>query len=178
MISDAETRKNFDELGNFKADDDRQLMKCIEKFIQEDLKDKTLQEISVRDLDFKKFELKNERLKKMSKELLSLRSDIFLKFTKQFINASKSIDVSKEVKPGSMTYFFMKNKHLAFSSAKDKILDEKISDFCGDSAGFIINRNKASVFEVDKKVDHDGTVTIFGQIFQQCKALDATYNMF
>ena len=32
-----------------------------------------------------------------------------------------------------------------------------------------INRNKASQFAVEGKVDHEGTTTIFGQAFQQCK---------
>ena len=69
-------------MAKFKADDDRQLMKCIDKFITEELKDKEIREVMVEDLDFKKFDLKNERLKNMNKELLKLRCDLFLKFTK------------------------------------------------------------------------------------------------
>lgn len=57
-------------------------MKCIDKFITEELKDKEIREVMVEDLDFKKFDLKNERLKNMNKELLKLRCDLFLKFTK------------------------------------------------------------------------------------------------
>ena len=41
-----------------------------------------------------------------------------------------------------------------------------------------VNRNKASVFATDGKVDHDGTQTIFGQFFQQCKDADPNYGMF
>lgn len=121
-----------------------------------------MQEMQVQDFDFKKFDFKNDRLKNMSKELLVLRSDLFLKFTKQFINASKSVESLSKAKPGSMTYHFMRSKNLAFSSAKDKILDEKIICFSGDYPGLQLNRNKASVLAVDGKVDHDGTATIFG----------------
>ena len=38
-----------------------------------------------------------------------------------------------------------------------------------------MNRNKASVFAVEGKVDHEGTMTIFGQAFQQCKQQDPSY---
>ena len=41
-----------------------------------------MHEIQIEDFDFKKFDFKNDRLKNMSKELLGLRSDLFLKFTK------------------------------------------------------------------------------------------------
>ena len=41
-----------------------------------------------------------------------------------------------------------------------------------------MNRNRASVFAVEGKVDHDGTHTIFGQAFQQCKKNDPTYKNF
>lgn len=66
-ISDEETKKNLSDLQNFKVDDDRQLMKCIDKFISEDLKEKEIKEVQVEDFDFKKFALKNDRLKGMNK---------------------------------------------------------------------------------------------------------------
>ena len=44
------------------------------------------------DFDMKKFDLKNERLKDLSKELISMRTDLFLRYTKQFIAASTKID--------------------------------------------------------------------------------------
>ena len=81
-ISDEETRKSFEELGLLSADDDRQLMKCLDKFIASDLKDKEINDVRASDLDFKKFDFRNEKLKKLSKELLAMRSDLFLKFTK------------------------------------------------------------------------------------------------
>lgn len=178
-ISDPATIKDFEELPKFKADDDRQLMRCIDKFITDELKEKEIGEVQVEDFDFKKFALKNERLKGMSKQLLSMRCELFLKFTKQFIRASPSVDLSGKVKPGSLTYHFLRNKALALGSAKAKILEEKLSDLGG--GGYLnanINRNKASVFATEGKVDHEGTQTIFGQFMQQCKARDATYGMF
>ena len=45
-------------------------MKCIDKYITEELKEKEINEIQVEDFDFKKFAIKNKRLKDMSKELL------------------------------------------------------------------------------------------------------------
>jgi len=57
-------------------------MKGIDKFISEELKDKELKDVQVEDFDFKKFSLKNERLKDMNKQLLSMRCDLYLKFTK------------------------------------------------------------------------------------------------
>lgn len=40
-----------------------------------------------------------------------------------------------------------------------------IEDF-GSSSRFKFNRMKASVFAMEKKVDHEGTQTMFGQAFQ------------
>ena len=51
-------------------------MKCIDKFISEELKEKELKEVQVEDFDFKKFSLKNERLKDMNKQLLSMSQDL------------------------------------------------------------------------------------------------------
>lgn len=81
-ISDEETRKSFEDLSLLSADDDRQLMNCLDKFISTDLKDKEISDVRASDLDFKKFDFRNEKLKKLSKELLEMRSDLFLKFTK------------------------------------------------------------------------------------------------
>lgn len=44
--------------------------------------------MSIDDFDIEKFDLKNERLKAASKKLLVMRTDLFLKYTKQFIAAS------------------------------------------------------------------------------------------
>ena len=179
MISNEETVKNFGELTNFTNDDDRQLLKQIDKFITDELKEKSIREVVIEDFDFKKFDLKNERLKKMPAELLKMRTELFLKFTKQFINASSQIDFSGKVKKGSLSYYFLKNKNLALNSAKNKILTqefEKIEIGGYDTVRF--NRNKASVFAVDGKVDHDGTETMFGQCFQACKSYDPSYSMF
>ena len=82
LMTKEESKKNFEELRQFKPDDDRQLMKCIDKYISDELKDKEINEVQVEDFDFKKFGIKNLRLKNMSKELLQMRSDLFLKFTK------------------------------------------------------------------------------------------------
>lgn len=59
----------------------------------------------------------------MNSELLQMRAELFLKFTKQFIQASKGIKINNEVQPDTLEYYFMKNKHLALGSAKDKILE-------------------------------------------------------
>ena len=121
-ISNEETKNNFAELMQFKADDDRQLMRCMDKFISDDIKDKEIGEVTAADFDFKKFDLKNERLKKVSKELLEMRCDLFLKFTKQFINASHAIDLSGKIKKGSLTYNLLRCKALALNSAKNRVM--------------------------------------------------------
>ena len=114
----------------------------------------------------------------MSKRLVSLRTDLFLKFTKQFIKAAPSVDLAK-VGPGTLGYHFLRNKSLALDSAKDKILEKRLRDIgSGGYADCTINRNKASVFAVDGKVDHDGTATCFGQFFQQLKANDPKFTNF
>jgi len=97
--------------------------------------------------------------------LLLMRSSLFLKFTKQFIKASAQLDVSsKKPKPGSISYNLLKCKSLALNSAKNKVMETMIlvMDNFGSSQTMNINRNQASVFAVDNKVDHEGTVTIFG----------------
>ena len=55
MISDEVMKKSFEDLKTFKVDDDRQIMRCMDKFISEDLKNKDINEVSVEDFDFKKF---------------------------------------------------------------------------------------------------------------------------
>jgi len=95
-----------------------------------------------------------------------MRSSLFLKFTKQFIKASAQLDVSsKKPKPGSISYNLLKCKSLALNSAKNKVMETMIlvmDNFGNSYQTMNINRNQASVFAVDKKVDHEGTVTIFG----------------
>ena len=93
-----------------------------------------------------------------------MRCDLFLKFTKQFIKASSNVKISNKVKHGSLTYFFIKNKALALSSAKDKILDDSLKNIGTGYGGnrISINRIKASAFAVEGKVDHEGQATIFG----------------
>lgn len=93
-----------------------------------------------------------------------MRCDLFLKFTKQFIKASPNIEISNKVKPGSLSYFFIKNKALALSSAKDKILDDGLQNIGTGYGGnsMSINRIKASSFALEGKVDHEGLATVFG----------------
>ena len=45
-------------------------MRCMDKFISDEIKDKEIVEVTGADLDFKKFDLKNERLKNINKDLL------------------------------------------------------------------------------------------------------------
>jgi hypothetical protein len=73
-----------------------------------------------------KFEIKHESLKKVSQDVLKLRTELLVKFSKTFISASKNIKYSGELEKGSLAYNFLQCKNLAFSSAKDKMLDEKI----------------------------------------------------
>ena len=180
MISDQEVCKTFTELSNFSADDDRQLMKCIDKYISNEMKDKELNDVSASDFDFKKFDLKNEKLKQLSKELLIMRSDLFLKFTRQFMKASEQLNFSGKVKPGTMAHNVLKCKNLALNAAKNKVFETvlEMMDNTGGCPRMSFNRNKASVFAVDKKVDHEGTTTMFGQAFQQVKAYDPNYGNF
>ena len=80
--------------------------------------------MSIDDFDIEKFDLKNERLKAASKKLLVMRTDLFLKYTKQFIAASPQIDFTGKVKDGSIDYYFLKNKNLALNSVKNEILEK------------------------------------------------------
>ena len=74
-----------------------------------------------------------------------MRCDLYLKFTKQFIGASEQVDISGKIKPGTLAYYFLKNKNLSLASAKDKILDQKVQGIgCGGYTNCRINRNKAS----------------------------------
>ena len=80
------------------------------------------------DFDMKKFDLKNEKLKDLSRDLIMMRTDLFLKYTKQFITASTKIDYQGKVKQGSLSYYFLKNKNLALNSVKDKLFEQQIDE--------------------------------------------------
>ena len=115
----------------------------------------------------------------MPKELILMRIDLFLKFTKQFMLASSAIDYSSKAKAGTLSYYFLRNKNLAFNSVKDILLQQSILSVLPQpdkrrmnpappenrAIRTTVNRNKASVFATENKVDHEGTETIFGQIF-------------
>ena len=181
-IEDQDSLKVFDDLYSFTPGDDRQLMKCIDNYIKTELGDKNIGDVQASDFDFKKFDLKNSKLKKLSTELLLMRSSLFLKFTKQFIKAIDQLDISSKPKPGSISHFLFKCKSLALNSAKNVAMNTMIEKsakfFNGSCPEIYMNRNRASVFADDNKVDHDGTATIFGQCFQQCKAHDSSYSNF
>ena len=66
----------------FAKDADRQLLKQIDKYIATELKDKEIASITMDDFDMKKFDLKNEKLKDLSRDLIMMRTDLFLKYTK------------------------------------------------------------------------------------------------
>lgn len=103
-------------------------------------------------------------MKKLSTDLISLRTELLIKFTKKFISGSSSIKYTKNIEKGSLAYNFLKCKNLVLASSKDKILDEKVKDLgSGGCPSVNFNRNKASVFATEGKVDHDGTETMFGQ---------------
>ena len=125
-ISDQDLKDCFANLRTFSKDADRQLLKQIDKYIATELKDKAIDSLSMDDFDMKKFDLKNERLKDLSKDLISMRTDLFLRYTKQFIAASEKIDYQGKVKQGSLSYYFLKNKSLALNSVKDKLLEQQI----------------------------------------------------
>ena len=108
----------------FAKDADRQLLKQIDKYIATELKEKDISMITMEDFDMKKFDLKNEKLKDLSRDLITMRTDLFLKYTKQFVAASTKIDYQGKVKQGSLSYYFLKNKNLALNSVKDKLFEQ------------------------------------------------------
>ena len=87
-ISNPEVSEAFNSINQFKKEDDRILMRQIDKYFVQNIKDKEINQVTSDDFDIKKFELKNERLSQMSNLLIRMRMDLFLKFTKQFMTAS------------------------------------------------------------------------------------------
>ena len=110
-------------------------MRCMDKYIIDHIKGKELSEITLADFDFKKFDLKSEHLKSLSKELIEMRCDLFLKFTKQYMSVSNGIDLTGKVKKGSLTFHLLRCKALALNSAKEKVLQEQIQSFCNSCGG-------------------------------------------
>ena len=143
------------------------------------LKSKDIKETSVKDFEIEKFEIKHDALKKISRDLLKVRAELLIKFTKKFIASSTNIKYSGNLKKGSLAYNFLRCKNLALPSSKDKILDKMIEQRGGYGVPDCrVNRNRASVFATEGKVDHDGTETIFGQCWQICKNYNSNYTMF
>lgn len=118
------------------------------------------------DFETDKFELKHESLKRANKEVLKLRTHLLVKFSKVFIDSSKTIKYTGNVAKGTLAYNFLRCKNLVFSSAKDKMLDARLKQRGGYGIpNMTINRNKAMMYANDGKVDHDGTESIFGQVW-------------
>jgi hypothetical protein len=84
--------------------------------------------VSPDDFEVDKLDIKNDLLKKVPKEVLKMRMDLLVKFSKIFMKANKVIQFSDKVEPGSLEHNFLKCKSLVFSSAKDKILDKFLED--------------------------------------------------
>ena len=73
-----------------------------------------------------------------------MRTELFVKFTKLFLDASRWISYSGKVSQGSLGYYFLKSKHLVLMSAKNKMLDEKLETIdTGYHVHVRINRRKA-----------------------------------
>ena len=145
-ITDKEAHRDFSSLTQFTGEEDRQLLRQIDKYIAEEIKDsKEVSQLTVNDFDLKKFKFKNEKLKEMSRRLLSMRTNLFLKFTKQFISASTTINYDGKVKSGSLAFYFLKNKSLALASVVDKILEKKIGELInGPRPGTNLNNGYGS----------------------------------
>ena len=93
-ISSVLTAQNFKEVMSFANDEDRQLIRQMDKFIRStENKIVDLSKLKVSDLDFSKFELKNERLRRLPRKVLEMRAELFLKFTKQFLAASSTLSL-------------------------------------------------------------------------------------
>ena len=83
-------------------------------------------------------------MKEFSPEAIQMRTELFVKYTKLFLDASRWINYSGKPRPDSMAHYFLKGKHLVLNSAKNKMFDEKIRSLrTGDYCYVTINRRKA-----------------------------------
>ena len=62
----------------------------------------------------------------MSKQVIQMRADLFLRFTKQFLSASTVLSFSGKVANDSILEHLLANKNLALDSVKDAIFDKKV----------------------------------------------------
>ena len=128
-ISSVLTADHFKEVMSFANDEDRQLIRQMDKFIRStENKIVDLSKLKVSDLNFNKFELKNERLRRLPRKVLEMRAELFLKFTKQFLAASSTLSFSGKISKDSLTHFLMANKNLALDSVKDAIFDNLVTE--------------------------------------------------
>ena len=86
-----------------------------------------------------------------------MRTELFVKYTKLFLDASRWVNYSGKTKADSLAYHFLKGKNLVLTSAKNKMFDEKISKLPTGSYVYVtISRRKAMVFCDAGKIDHTG----------------------
>lgn len=132
LISDMQTRTDFANLLKLTPSVDRQLIRLIDKYFSEmsfdENTDKTTLLNKMDDFNFEELDWKSKpNLKSLPEGLIQMRTELLLMFTKQFLNCSQELlDLSGKVKPGSLPYFFLKNKNLALNCFKDDLLMKKI----------------------------------------------------
>lgn len=96
-------------------------------------------------------------------EATKLRIELFLSFGKVFFDGMRFICLNSDVKPGSLTYYFVRSKELIMTSLKNRVVQEKIDNMeTGSTSEVKMKRQKARRFVDEGKVDLEGKVTIFG----------------
>ena len=105
---------------------DSELVRQIDKYFMSVHFAKDIKDLSVDDFDCTKFQLSEANFKNVLPEVIKLRTQLFIKFTKKFLECRNWISASIKDKEGSLGSDFLNCKSLVLATIKNKLLDEQI----------------------------------------------------
>lgn len=131
------------------------------------------------DFNFDRFTLSDNNFKDIPRQVIELRTKLFLQFTKRFLELKNWIKIEGKESHGSLEWQFLRCKPLVLAFVKNKLLDEHIATLnSGRTPEVSVSRRKAMIFADSGQTDHMGDKTIFGQIFQQIKRHNPDFSNF
>ena len=86
--------------------------------------DKDILLLSINDIDTSKFTLNEQNFKGIHPDVIKMRAELFVKFTKKFLDCRNWIQASPKDKEGSLGNDFLKSKSLVLATVKNQLLDE------------------------------------------------------
>ena len=103
---------------------DSELVRQIDKSFLRHHNNRNIEDLSINDFDCSEFKLSEENFRNVPAEVVKLRAELFIKFTKKFLQCRDKIQASGKDKEGSLGSDYLRCKSLVLATIKNKLLDE------------------------------------------------------